>query len=226
MSGSASYCSGCLSLDYEQMSSPEGQLYHASYNSLVVSASSGCELCAFFIDPRHIAGHLYDIPATSHDHPVHLQIVSLPEHRSLRLCLKLSGVEHPPLYALYVKANVRSEPRSIPLALLTHSSQNHGNDDYFRSFEFAREWDRSSDTAINKMKNWIIDCCSAHADCGTFSVPLPTRILDLSPDGDYSSSRLRLIPGQDLIDQYVALSHCWGAQSSVNNAKFVHFVQE
>lgn len=221
MTGFASYCSRCRSLDYEQMSSPEGQLYHNTFNDLARSASQGCELCAFFIDRRHIIGHLYEIPESAHHLPVRLRIEAITGHHSLRLCLRLSGVEHPPLYALYKTDAVSRDLQKALSGLLPDLRQLMPDGVALDRFEHSREWNRSSDTAVHKMKTWISDCCSSHSNCEEYIGGLPKRILDLgartvSPDSD-----IILTDGQGLTGEYVALSHCWGTSSDYNNIKFV-----
>ena len=42
-------CEKCISLSYEQMIRPEGQLYHGNWPALVASAKDGCQLCNFFL---------------------------------------------------------------------------------------------------------------------------------------------------------------------------------
>ncbi|KAH7086325.1 hypothetical protein FB567DRAFT_561056 [Paraphoma chrysanthemicola] len=77
--------------------------------------------------------------------------------------------------------------------------------------------DAACNTDLSGAKLWLDQCSQSHSACGhtvlSHASRLPTRLLDLQPDGDQGSS-IRVVesasiePGTKPVD-YIALSHAW-----------------
>jgi hypothetical protein len=81
-------------------------------------------------------------------------------------------------------------------------------DDPAASFIDARPRDSNlrSRRALHKVRKWL-RACDLHG-CKPSGVPSPSRLLDVRPDGAFSTIRLVLQPPSP--SDYVALSYCWG----------------
>jgi len=72
-----------------------------------------------------------------------------------------------------------------------------------------------NDVCFDMIKHWIDECIREHG-CGLVMTErgLPTRLVDVSPDGRTES--IRLVIGSEITSndtQFAALSHCWGDKS-------------
>jgi hypothetical protein len=64
---------------------------------------------------------------------------------------------------------------------------------------------------LSVLSEWLEDCTLNHPICGKIEGPLPTRVLDL---GASLSEPIRLYITKKETARYLALSHCWGENSS------------
>jgi len=77
-----------------------------------------------------------------------------------------------------------------------------------------------SSTYSDLLRSWIQDCDDNHGNSGCHGsskiVPLPTRVIDVEERVDSIARLVKVseLPPQDRHGQYIALSHCWGKQSS------------
>jgi len=73
------------------------------------------------------------------------------------------------------------------------------------------EPDPSSDPSLSYETRWRERCCSEHITCPSeVDHPLPTRVLDLTPDSGSQNPALFISEGR--LGRWVALSHCWGGE--------------
>ncbi|KAI0413253.1 HET-domain-containing protein [Xylaria grammica] len=97
-----------------------------------------------------------------------------------------------------------------PLALVLKTP--HNEPVYVKNYRIGRyelDPDLGSPRNMNLARGWLRTCREQHTGCLVAGSPaLPTRVIDVGPaDG---SQAPRLISGEGLKDDYVALSHCWG----------------
>ena len=99
------------------------------------------------------------------------------------------------------------------------------------SFSSGRriEPDPLSDLSLLRLKQRIHECDTTHQNCRRDTNPLPTRVVDLGPEISvtFDSHRsvtadqnsVKVIESEGLHADYVALSHCWGQESSFKTTK-------
>jgi hypothetical protein len=76
--------------------------------------------------------------------------------------------------------------------------------------------DPLSAEVLSKIKAWIESCIRTHSDCAPLlisSAILPTRVLDIGSSSDAPVIHLK-ISEQHERGTYIALSHCWGTNTS------------
>ncbi|KAM7187299.1 Heterokaryon incompatibility protein (HET) domain containing protein [Naviculisporaceae sp. PSN 640] len=72
-------------------------------------------------------------------------------------------------------------------------------------------FDRDPDLYIPLIKQWVDDCRKTHKACYASSdKEMPTRVIDVS----FKPDRVRLITTGPMHEPYIALSYCWGADTS------------
>lgn len=106
-------------------------------------------------------------------------------------------------YHLYVYG--RSSHQELHLFAYTHAT------DAAAEFVTARKLQPnvSSDSAIKQCREWLSDCASSHEQCRKPAASqLPTRVVDVSPEG--SSDKPRLLETRGQRGEYLTLSYCWG----------------
>ncbi len=68
--------------------------------------------------------------------------------------------------------------------------------------------DVSSDAAFSQALSWLAEC-NTHSACPRSAASeMPTRVIDVLPDGGRASARL--LTTKQASDTYLALSYCWG----------------
>ncbi|PMD12259.1 HET-domain-containing protein, partial [Hyaloscypha hepaticicola] len=71
---------------------------------------------------------------------------------------------------------------------------------------------------FSKISSWLEECCTCHLSCERpTAIPLPSRVLDLSPPR--KQRQIRLISGEGKRGQWVALSHAWGGFQPLRTTK-------
>ncbi|KAK4452261.1 heterokaryon incompatibility protein-domain-containing protein [Podospora aff. communis PSN243] len=77
--------------------------------------------------------------------------------------------------------------------------------------------DHNPDLYLALIQHWLNECLTKHATCKSSGKPsvMPTRVIDV---GDLAAakppSHARLISTKGLHERYIALSYCWGADTS------------
>lgn len=102
-------CKKCAALTYQRMRasemSPEGQIHHDSWTSLVEAANRGCRLCTFFTEaalhPKSRPGRAF---YSDENGPIRLKIVETWKDRVVCLHMYVLQDKHPAVYYLYVTA--------------------------------------------------------------------------------------------------------------------------
>lgn len=74
--------------------------------------------------------------------------------------------------------------------------------------------DSSSESALRSIRTWLQKCQETHEGCDQTDLPtLPTRVLDIT----VAKPRIWETHGEK--GKYIALSHCWGAETGLTATK-------
>lgn len=82
-----------------------------------------------------------------------------------------------------------------------------------------------SEECLNQIKSWLDNCSRSHPSCCRRDLPMPKRLIDVSPTISTSGTESvmlvesrRLPPSSDKI-RYIALSYCWGGWNGLVTKK-------
>lgn len=102
-----SFCDNCAALTYGSMrvseATPDGQLYHKNWTSLVKAGKLGCKLCTFFtvaaLHPKSKPGKAF---YSDENGPIRLKIVETWKDKVICLHMFVPQDKHPAVYYLYL----------------------------------------------------------------------------------------------------------------------------
>ncbi|KAI8633541.1 HET-domain-containing protein [Xylariaceae sp. FL1651] len=209
--------------------------HHASLQDLEASAQQGCAFCLLVIanlkgteviefpPPRAKDSSPRSIPTTTaysaakalptNKVRVRIGATSVHDHKSSESVEVLDMVE------VYIGDEDPVFSRPIGFVLKTPRGTPPDDPEYcpiylkhYRLGRYQLDPDLSSRRNMCIAEGWLRTCRERHIDCpvaggNTF---LPTRVIDVGPAN--GSQAPRLVSGEGIKAEYIALSHCWGGQ--------------
>ncbi|KAI1341062.1 HET-domain-containing protein [Xylariaceae sp. FL0016] len=182
-----------------QLEEPEKYVFghHESYASLLHSKREGCVACADFGDMNNEDDWNADF--------------AMLGYYSV-FCIGLSRRDFPrPAMLVYAGEMLEEFP---------HEMVEHDDTDRVNAFISSST---SSPETWTLVRSWVDSCVQSHEMCRDHGASdfMPTRLLEVSREGE--ERIFRLVSGADLSpdDPYVTLSHCWGPGPADNKLRLL-----
>jgi hypothetical protein len=168
------------------------------------SALAGCSLCAF------LHGDL--VPSSAKDIQVFINLT--PCHFPFKPCTP-AGKN---VFRLLVQQRSHGESTSVRYLHAFTAA-----DDKAAGYVTARPYqaDLCGQSAKQQIEKWVREC-KGHKYCGAVwqAVPLPKRVIEVSPQGN--TTHPRLLESRGRSGTYATLSYCWGTQPFVTLKRSNH----